>query len=58
MLKHTRLIALLTALMLVIAACAGDSETADDGDTGDDTTATTEAATDTTEAIDDKTETT
>ncbi len=58
MLKHTRLIALLTALMLVLAACASDSETADDGDTGDDTTATTEATTDTTAAPDDTTETT
>ena len=58
MLKHTRLIALLTALMLVLAACSGDSEPADDGDTGGDTTATTEATTDDTEAPDDTTETT
>jgi alpha-glucoside transport system substrate-binding protein len=58
MLKHTRLIALLTALMLVLAACAGDSEPADDGDTGDDTTATTEAMTEETDAPDDTTETT
>ena len=58
MLKHTRLIALLTALMLVLAACSGDSDTADDGDTGDDTTATTEAMTDDTEAPDDSTDTT
>ncbi len=59
MLKHTRLIALLTALMLVLAACSGDSDTADDGDTGDDTTATTEATTDDTDApADDTTDTT
>jgi alpha-glucoside transport system substrate-binding protein len=58
MLKHTRLIALLTALMMVLAACASDSEPADDGDTGGDTTATTEATTDETDAPDDTTETT
>ncbi len=58
MLKHTRLIALLTALMLVLAACAGDSEPADDGDAGDDTTATTEAMTEETDASDEMTETT
>jgi alpha-glucoside transport system substrate-binding protein len=58
MLKHTRLIALLTALMMVLAACASDSEPADDGDTGGDTTTTTEATTEETDAPDDTTETT
>ena len=58
MLKHKRLFALLTALMLVLAACSGDSGTtdttaADDG--GDDTTATTAAPDD---SGDDTTDTT
>lgn len=54
MLKHTRLIALLTALMLVLAACSGDSEPADSGDTGGETT-TTEAMTDDTQPPDETT---
>lgn len=56
MLTHKRLIALLTALMLVLAACSGDGETTDTtADSGDDTTATTAAPDDT---GDDTTETT
>ena len=54
MLKHTRLIALLTALMLVLVACSGDGDTTATTAAGD--TATTEATTDTTAGTTDTTE--
>ncbi len=62
MLKHTRLVALLTALMLVLAACSGDSGTTETTAAGDDTTTTeamteeTDAPTETTEAMADDTD--